>query len=201
MAANDHFIVLAFNEEERFHFSLTSHHEASADTTFLEYTSFGIKSVRRLSVAAKPSTCDLIELVFIGELRNSSERTLFHVKLRWNETDESWSIVHLINTSITSLSGPGVEPVLALNPLGTLAVVLGDRAGYLYMIRQSRVGTIGLHGSKVTALSIPKPLVLARITIYWVVERKEEEQVSSPRVLEHMSPAKTVVEHSGTLKI
>ena len=137
VAGNDHFIVLAYNEEERFHFSLTCH-QASPDTTFLDYTSFGIESVRRLSVAAKPSSGDLIELVFIGGLLNSTERTLFHAKLRWNRTNKTWSTIHSVNTSITWLSSSGFEPVLELNPAGTLVIVLGDQAGYLYNTTESR---------------------------------------------------------------
>ena len=137
VAANDQFIVLALNDEKNFHISLTSH-EASVDRPPVPFDSFGIESVRRLSVAAKPSTRDLIELVFIGGLLNSTERTLFHAKLRRNRTDTTWFIIHSVNTSITGLSSSGMEPVLAMNPPGTLAVVLGDQAGYLYNTTDSR---------------------------------------------------------------
>ena len=136
VAANEHWMVFARNRDEHFHFTL-SPYQTPTEILHLNYTSLGIDTVRSLSIPAHPSPLDPIELVFIGGSRNSSERLLFHVKLRKDETHRL-SLVHLEKTSITSLSSPGIESALGVHPLGTYACVIGDQAGYIYDLNESR---------------------------------------------------------------
>ena len=153
VAANDQWMVFARNRDQEFHFTL-SPYQTPAEIFHLNYTSLGTKTVWSLSIPAAPSILDLIELVFIGGSRNSSERILFHVKLRKDETNQL-SLVHLKKTSITSLSSSGIESALGMHPLGTHAFVVGDRAGYVYDMNESR-GYDWLSWTKFTKNLYPK---------------------------------------------
>ena len=131
VANNDRWMVLAHNRWEEFHFT-RSRSQSPTVTVSLNYASLGTEIVQSLSMSQKPSDLQVVELVFIGGSRNSSERSFFHTKLLKDEKNQSLSIVHLNRTSITSLSSEGFESVVGIHPLGTHAVVVGDRGGYVY---------------------------------------------------------------------
>ena len=131
LANNDQWMVLAYDRQEEFRFTWRSSQNPTSIFS-LEYALLGTEIVQSLSISQKPSELQLIELVFIGGPRNSSERSLFHTKLQTDENNRSLSIVHSNGTSITSLSSEGFESVVGIHPLGTRAVVIGDRGGYVY---------------------------------------------------------------------
>lgn len=135
VAVNDQWVVFAKNRDKTFHYAL-SPYQTSAEILHLNYSSLGTEIIRSLFIPVQPSPLGLLELVFIGGSRNSSERILFHVKLRKDPTG-LLSPVHLTKTSITSLSSPGIESALGMHPLSTYVVAIGDRSGYIYDMNQS----------------------------------------------------------------
>ena len=136
VAANDHLIVFARNRDGAFHFTFTPY-ETPTVILHLSYSSVRTENVRSLSIPAKSSILEPIELVFIGGSRNSSERKLFHAKVQRNENNQTLSVIHLRITSIASLHSVGVECALGMHPSGTYVLVMGDRAGYVYDMNQS----------------------------------------------------------------
>jgi hypothetical protein len=136
VAANDQLIVFARNRDGAFHFTLNPS-ETSTLILRLDYTSIQTEVVRSLSIPANPSTLQPIQLVFIGGPRNSTERKLFHAKLQIDESNKTLFVIHLWNTSITSLSSVGMECALGMHPLGTHVVIVGDRGGYIYDMEES----------------------------------------------------------------
>ena len=136
LANNDQWLVLAHNREEVFHFT-RSPYQSPTVIFDLSYTSLETDIVQSLSIPEQAFNFELIEFVFIGGLRNSAERSLFHAKLRKDEAKQSLLIVHLNRTSITSLSSVGFESVVGIHPLGMYAVVVGDRGGYIYDMNTS----------------------------------------------------------------
>jgi hypothetical protein len=136
VAANDQLIAFARNRDREFRFTLNPS-ETSRLILRLAYNSVETETVRSLSIPAQTSSLEPIQLVFIGGPRNSSERILFHAKLKIDEDSESLSVIHLWNTSITSLSSVGMECALGMHPLGTYVVIVGDRGGYIYDMEKS----------------------------------------------------------------
>ena len=136
VAINDQVIVFARNRDGAFHIVFSS----SETTTLildLPFTSVHTEIVRSLAIPTQISSFNQTDLVFIGGPRNSSERILYHVKLQMNESDETLSVIHWRNLSISSLSSVGIECALGIHPLGTYAVILGDLGGYIYDMKES----------------------------------------------------------------
>ena len=136
VAANDRWMVFARDRDEEFYFTLVTYQTPTV-IMHLNYTSVGTEMVRSLSIPTEISNPDLIELVFIGGRRNSSERLLFHVKLRRNEQLDAFSLVDLKTESITALSSLGFESTLGMHPRGTHVFVVGNLAGYVYDMKES----------------------------------------------------------------
>ena len=131
VATNDQLIAFARNRDGAFHFAFNPS-EITTLIPDLSFTSVQTETVRSLSIPAQTSSFNQIDLVFIGGPRNSSERRLFHAKLQLNESDETLSVIHLWNRDIASLSSVGIECALGVHPLGTYAIVVGDRGSYIY---------------------------------------------------------------------
>ena len=138
VAASDHLVVFARNRDAEFHITL-SPYETSIVMLYLKYKLVETVAVRSLIIPTKMSSHGLIEIVFIGERRNSSDKFLFHAQLQQEDENRWLSVVHLTQTSIASLSSVGVECVLGIHPQDTHAFVVGDRAGYIYDMSDSLV--------------------------------------------------------------
>lgn len=136
VAINDHLIVFTRNRDGAFHFVFTSS-ETTTMILDLPFTSVHTEIVSSLAIPTEISSFNQTDLLFIGGPRNSSERILYHVKLQINERDETLSVIDWRNLSISSLSSVGIECALGIHPLGTYAVILGDRGGYIYDMKES----------------------------------------------------------------
>ena len=138
VAANDHMVVFARNRDSEFHITL-SPYETPTVVLHLNYDSVQTEAVQSLVIPTKTSGRGLLEIVFIGQRRNSSEKVLFHAQLQQEEKTQQLSVVHLVQTSLAMLSSVGVECVLGINPQATQVFVIGDRAGYVYNMKESLI--------------------------------------------------------------
>ena len=135
VAANDQFVVFARNRDAQFHITL-SPYESPTMILYLKYESVQVEAVRSLAIPTNSSSHGLVELVFIGEHSNSSEKTLFHVQLQTDLENGNVSIFRLVQKSIASLSSVEVDCAVGIHPLGTRVFVVGNRAGYIYAMNE-----------------------------------------------------------------
>ena len=138
VAIHDQLIVFARNRDSMFYFTINPS-ETTEWTSFLHFDWVETETVRSLSIPAQTSSLDQLDLVFIGGTRNSSERRLFHAKLELDDNDRTVSVSSLWDQDIASLSSVGIECALGVHPLGTYAVVVGDRGSYIYDVQEMKV--------------------------------------------------------------